>query len=172
MQKTLEEATKLNREFTTMAAQDLYLWTTALWPVLDSTGVSAADMEVRQKHARQTGWEISDRILVHSNQMAMNQLAHGGPVQTVLLESFALVNAQYVGIWKEVADWVPGILTRHILAGQMGVFLAAVYQLLCTQHQGITAMVVAQAGVPVHLGIHNWAMQVALTGFLLKSFWG
>ena len=45
----------------------------------------------------------------------------------------------------------------------MSVFLAALYQLMCTQQQGITSMVVAQAGVPVHLGVHSWATQASMT---------
>ena len=38
VQKTLEEATQLNRDFTVAAAQDLDKWTAALWPVLDNAG--------------------------------------------------------------------------------------------------------------------------------------
>ena len=45
----------------------------------------------------------------------------------------------------------------------MGVFLAALYQLICTQQQGITSMVVAQAGIPVHLGVNNWATTMSMT---------
>ena len=36
-------------------------------------------------------------------------------------------------------------MAQHVLEGQVGVFLAALYQLICTQQQGITSMVVAQA---------------------------
>ena len=155
VQKTLEEATQLNRDFTATAAQDLNLWTAALQPVLDSAGVPAANMEVRQRHARQTGQEISDRILSHPSQMTGSQPGQEGLVRTALLESFTLVDMQCASVWNEVADQVPKIMIRHIPAGQAGVFLTAVYQLLCSQHQGIMAMVVAQAGIPVHLGIHN-----------------
>ena len=45
----------------------------------------------------------------------------------------------------------------------MGVFLAALYQLICTQQQGIILMVVAQAGIPVHLGVNNWATTASMT---------
>ena len=55
------------------------------------------------------------------------------------------------------------MLEKHVPAGRVGVFLAALYQLMCTQQQGITSMVVPQAKVPVHLGIHNWATQALLT---------
>ena len=55
MQKMLEEATQLNHDFTMAAAQDLDKWATALRPVLDNAGVSDSDMEVRQRHAWQTG---------------------------------------------------------------------------------------------------------------------
>ena len=62
-----------------------------------------------------------------------------------------------------MANRVPEILEKHVPVGQVGVFLAALYQLMCTQQQGITSMVVAQAGVPVHLGIHSWGTEVSLT---------
>ena len=69
MQKTLEEATRLNRDFTVAAAQDLDKWAAALRPVLDNAGVSDSDMEVRQRHARQTGREVNNRILSLPNPM-------------------------------------------------------------------------------------------------------
>ena len=54
-------------------------------------------------------------------------------------------------------------MAQHILEGQVGVFLAALYQLMCTQQQGITSMVITQAGVPVHLGVYRWATQASMT---------
>ena len=35
--------------------------------------------------------------------------------------------------------------------------------LVSTQQQRITSMVVAQAGVPIHLGVHSWAAQASMT---------
>ena len=119
-------------------------------------------MEARQKHTRQTTQVISDRILGHSCQMAKSHLSNRGPVWAVLTESFAQVETQCADVWMKVADQVPGILIWHVPAGQVGMFLATLYQLMCTQQQGIAAMVVTHARVPVHLGIHNWATQVAL----------
>ena len=45
---------------------------------------------------------------------------------------------------KKVADQVPEIMAQHVLEGQVGVFLAALYQLICTQQQGVTSMVVVK----------------------------
>ena len=64
---------------------------------------------------------------------------------------------------KKVADQVLEIMAQHIPEGQVGAFLAALYQLICTQQQGITSMVVAQAGVPLHLGVNNWATTASMT---------
>ena len=64
---------------------------------------------------------------------------------------------------KKVADQVPEIMAQHIPEGQVGVFLAALYQLICTEQQGITSMVVTQASVPVHLGVNNWATTASMT---------
>ena len=64
---------------------------------------------------------------------------------------------------KKVADQVPEIMAQHIPEGQVGVFLAALYQLICTQQQGITSVVVAQAGVPVQLGVNNRATTTSMT---------
>ena len=54
-------------------------------------------------------------------------------------------------------------MAQHVPEGQVGVFLAALYQLICTQQQGITSMVVTQASVPVHLGVNNWATMASMT---------
>ena len=94
VQRTLEEATQLNRDFTVAAAQDLDKWAAALWPVLDNAGVSDTDMEVRQRHAQQTGREISNRILSLPNPMVASPPTQGGLVRTALLESFTIVNVQ------------------------------------------------------------------------------
>ena len=64
---------------------------------------------------------------------------------------------------KKVVNQVPEIMAQHVPEGQVGVFLAALYQLICTQQQGITLMVVAQAGVPVHLRVNNWAATASMT---------
>ena len=56
--------------------------------------------------------------------------------------------------------------------GQVDVFLVALYQLMCTQQQGITSMVVAQARVPVHLGVHSWAAQASMTWLFTQVILG
>ena len=73
------------------------------------------------------------------------------------------MEAQCAVTWEKVTKRVPEILAKHMLEGQVGVFLAALYQLMCMQQQGITSMVVAQARVPVHLGVHSWAAQASMT---------
>ena len=64
---------------------------------------------------------------------------------------------------EEGCKQVPEIMAQHVPEGQVGVFLAAMYQLICTQQQGITSMVVTQAGVPVHLRVNNWAATASTT---------
>ena len=106
---------------------------------------------------------VSDRILGWSQQATLQNLPDGGPIWAALLESFARVEAQCAATWEKVTKWVPEILAQHVPEGQVGVFLATLYQLMCTQQQGITCLVVAQAGVPIHLGVHSWAAQVSMT---------
>ena len=163
VQKTLEEATQLNHDFTMAAAQDLDKWTTALWLVLDNAGVLDTDMEVRQRHVRQTRREISNRIPSLLNPMVASPLTQGEPVRTTLLESFTIINVRCSSSWKEVADQIPDIMARHVPACEAQVFLNFVYQLLCTQYQAITTMVAAQTGPPVHSSMHKWATQASLT---------
>ena len=163
VQRTLEEATQQNHDFTMATAQDLDKWASALRLVLDNAGVSDTDMEARQRHTWQTRREISNWILSLRNPMVVSLLTQGGPVRTALLESFTVVNARCSSSWKEVADQIPDIMARHVLTGQAQVFLNTIYQLLCTQYQAITIMVVAQAGPPVRFGMHNWATQASLT---------
>ena len=54
-QKTIEDAMANDRAFTVKTAQDLNLWTAALQLVLDSDGMSGAEMETRRNHAWQRG---------------------------------------------------------------------------------------------------------------------
>ena len=168
VQKTLEGATQPNRDFTMAVAQDLDKWATALRPVLDNAGVSDSDMEVRQRHTRETGWEVSNQILSLPNPMVAGPLTQGEPVRTALMESFTIVNARCSSSWMEVADRIPDIMARHVPASQAQVFLNVVYQLLCTQYQAITTMVVAQTGPPVRSRMHNWATQASLTRLLTQ----
>ena len=53
--RSLEGATQLNRRLAETASQDLNTWASALQPVLDSAGVSDADMEAWRGLARKTG---------------------------------------------------------------------------------------------------------------------
>ena len=73
---------------------------------------------------------------------------------------------------KKVANQVPEIMAQHVLEGQVGVFLAALYQLICIQQQGITSMVVTQAGVPIHLGVNNWATAASMTRLFTQVILG
>ena len=114
-------------------------------------------METRRAHARHTGQVVSDRILTRSQEVAQNQFPDGGPIRAALFQSFTWVDEQCTNTWEKFANQVLEILAQHVPEGQVGVFLAALYQLMCTQQQWITSMVVAQAGVPVHLGVHSWA---------------
>ena len=95
--------------------------------------------------------------------MVVGPPTQGEPVRTTLLESFTVVNARCSSSWKEVADRIPDIMARHVPAGQAQVFLNVTYQLLCTQYQVITTMVVAQTSPPVHSSMHSWATQASLT---------
>ena len=176
VQKALLEVTAHDRAFT---AKDLDLWTSALQPLFDNDDVSEANMEAQRAHAQETGsWTpdggpvISDRILGRSRQATQQKLPDGGPVQAALLELFAWVEAQCVVTWEKVTKRVPEILAKHAPEGQVGVFLAALYQLMCMQQQGITSMVVAQARVPVHLGVNSWAAQVSMTPLFTQVILG
>ena len=163
VQMTLAEATAHNRAFATKAAKDLDLWTSALQLLFDTDAAMEAEMEIRRAHARSTGQVVSDWILARSREVAKDKFPDGGPVQMALLKSFAKVEERCMRTLKKVADQVLEIMAQHVLEGQVGVFLAALYQLICTQQQGITSMVVAQAGVPVHLGVNNWATTASMT---------
>ena len=161
--RPLEGATQLNRRLAEAASQDLNTWASALQLVLDSAGVSDADMEARQGLAQKTGREVSNRILSLPYPVTGNQDILGEPVKSALLESFVVANAQCSHSWEEVANRVPDIMTRHIPVDQTQTFLAAVHQLLCSQYQALTTMVATQTGSPVHLGMYSWGAQASLT---------
>ena len=57
--QSLEGATQLNRRLAEAASQDLNTWASALQPVLDSAGVSDADMEARRGLARKPGGRLA-----------------------------------------------------------------------------------------------------------------
>ena len=113
-------------------------------------------------HARHTGQVVSDRILTRSREVARNQFPDKGLVWVALLQSFAWVEEQCAHTPEKDANQVPEIMAQHVPEGQVGVFLAALYQLICTQQQGITSMVVTQAGAPLHLGVHTWAAMASM----------
>ena len=160
---SLEGATQLNRRLAEAASQDLNTWASALQPVLDSAGVSDADMEARQGLARKTGREVSNWILSLPHLVTGNPHILGEPVKSALLESFAVANAQCSHSSEEVANQVPDIMTRHVSVDQTQTFLMAVHQLLCSQYQALTTMMATQTSPPVHLGMYSWGAQASLT---------
>ena len=133
--QSLEGATQLNRRLAEAASQDLNTWASALQLVLDSAGVSDADMEARWGLAQKTGREVSNWILSLPHPMTGSPHILGEPVKSALLESFAVTNAQCSHSWEEVANRIPDIMTRNVLVDQTQTFLAAVHQLLCSQYQ-------------------------------------
>ena len=120
-------------------------------------------METWWAHARHTGQVVSDRILTQSQEVAQNQFPEKGLVWMALLQSFARVEEQCAHTLEKDVNQVPEIMAQHIAEDQVGVFLAALYHLICTEQQGIASMVVTQAGVPLHLGVHTWAAMASMT---------
>ena len=161
--RSLEGATQLNRRLAKAASQDLNTWASALQPVLDSAGVSDADMEARWGLTQKTGREVSNRILSLPHPVTGNPHILGELVKSALLESFTVANAQCSCSWEEVANRVPDIMTRHIPVDQTQTFLTAVHQLLCSKYQALMTMVAAQTGPLVHLGMYSWGAQASLT---------
>ena len=120
VQTILQEVTAHDWAFTTKAAKDLDLWTSALQLLFDTEEVSEADME-----ARHTGQVVSDQILGRSHEVAQTHLKDGGPVRAALLQSFTRVEQQCAVTWEKVANKVLEIMAQHVPEGQVGVFLAA-----------------------------------------------
>ena len=77
VQKTIQEVTVHDWAFTTKAAQNLDLWTSAIQPLFKTDEVSEADMETRWAHARHTGQVVSDRILVQFREAAQTSFRTG-----------------------------------------------------------------------------------------------
>ena len=169
---TLAEATAHDRAFAAKATKDLDLWTSALHPLFDTDAVLEAKMETRRTHAQSTRQVISDRILAQSREVAKDKFPDRGPIPTALLQSLAKVEEQCMRTLEIVADQVLEIMAQHVPEGQVGVFLAALYQLICIQQQGIPLMVVTQAGVPVHLGVNNWATTASMTQLFAQVILG
>ena len=144
--RSLEGAIQLNRRLAEAASQDLNTWASALQLVLDSAGVSDADMEAMWGLTRKTGREVSNQILSLPHLVTGNPHILGEPVKSALLKSFVVANAQCSHSWEEVANWIPDIMTRHVLVDQTQTFLTAVHQLLCSQYQALTTMVATQTG--------------------------
>ena len=142
---SLEGATELNRRLAEAASQDLNTWASALQPVLDSAGVSDADMEARQGLARKTGREVSNRILSLPHPVTGNPHILGEPVKSALLESFAVANAQCSHSWEEVANWVPDIMTRNVPECSTDV-----------PHPGTSAFMLPVPGAYDHGGRSDW----------------
>ena len=129
-------------------------------------------METWWAHSWHTGQVVSDWILTQSQEVAQNQFPEKGLVWMALLQSFARVEEQCAHTLEKDANQVPEIMAQHVAEDQVGVFLAALYQLICTQQQGITSMVVAQAGVPLHLGDHTWAAMASMTRLFTQVILG
>ena len=161
--RSLKGATQLNRRLAKTASQDLNTWASALQLVLDSAGVSDADMEARWGLTQKTRREVSNRILSLPHPVIGNPPILGEPVKSTLLESFAVMNVQCSRSWEEVADRIPDIMIRYIPVDQTQTFLMAIHQLLCSQYQTLMTMVATQAGPPVRLGMYSWGAQASLT---------
>ena len=159
VQMMLAEATSHNQAFAAKAAKDLDLWTSALQPLFNTDAVPEAEMETRCAHVWSTGQVVSDQILAWSREVAKDKFQDGGPIWMAL----AKVEERCMLTLKKVADQVLEVMAQHIPEGQVGVFLAALYQLICTQQQGITSMVVTQTSVPIHLGVNNLTTTTSMT---------
>ena len=84
-------------------------------------------------HTQATGLEITKHILEHSKNIAEAEEASSGTVQSALEKSLEKAQEQCSATRAQVATLVLDIMECHVLVDQVGMFLGAIYQALCSQ---------------------------------------
>ena len=162
---TLEKVVLRDRRFIEGASSNLMRWIRAVQPAIDGLGWGVmAELRLRSD-ARRDGMKVAREIL---NPYGVGE---PGTVQTDLLQdiivrAFAAAREPTELAIIEVHEQLAPLTSEFVPPGHERVFLAGVYNVICSYVQEVHSMVLGQAVVPTQIVPGIWG---ARRGILAKA---
>ena len=160
---TLEKVVSRDCHFIEGASSSLMRWIQAVHPAIDGLGWGAmAELRLRSD-TRRDGMRVAREIL---NPYGMGEpgAVQSDPLQDIIIRAFAAARQPMELAMIEVHEELAPVTSEFVPPGQERVFLAGVYNIICSYVQEVHSMVLSQAVVPTWVVPGIWgARQGILT---------
>ena len=161
---TLEKVVLHDRHFIEGASSNLMRWIRAVQPIINGLGWRVmAELRLRSD-AQRDGMKIAREIL---NPYGMGEpgAVQTDPLQDIIVRAFAAAREPTELAVIEVHKQLAPLTSEFVPPGHERVFLAGVYNVICSYVQQVHSMVLGQAVVPTQIVPGIWG---AWRGILIK----
>ena len=152
---TLEKVVLRDRHFIEGASSSLMRWIRAVHPAIDGLGRGAmAELRLRSD-ARRDGMRVAREIL-NPYGMGEPSAVQSDPLQDIIIRAFTAARQPTELAMIEVHKELAPVTSQFVPPGQERVFLAGVYNIICSYIQEVHSMVLGQAVVPTQVVPGIW----------------
>ena len=154
--QSLSLSTEKDRRFMAEASTALRWWVKAVQPAIDCLGKSVAEQSHLLEDARKAGMEITKEILALYPPEGKKEPAD--PLHDLTIRAFNTAQKHIEEDFLCLHHKLPALVHQHIPPVQAGVFLAAIFQIMCMYWQEMDNMVLSQTVMPAQVIPNMWGV--------------
>ena len=142
VKQSLEKITSKDRDFMAGASTALCWWVKAIQPAIDCLGKSMAEQSQLLEDAWKARMNITKDILALCPKE--DKMAMANPINDLMNRAFAVARAHMEEAFLVLHSQLPALVHKHVPLAQAGVFLAAIFQVMCKYRQETDNMILSQ----------------------------
>ena len=142
--------------FVVEASTALRRWVKAVQPAIDCLGKSMAEQSHLLEDAWKAGMEITKEILALYPLEGKKEPAD--PLHDLTVRAFNAARRHIESTFLSLHWQLPVLVHQHVPPTQAGVFLAAIFQIMCTYWQEMDNMVLSQTIMPAQVVPNMWGV--------------
>ena len=154
--QSLSLSTEKDHRFMAEASTTLCRWVKAVQLVIDCLGKSVAEQSHLLEDARKVGMEITKEILALYPPEGKKEPAD--PLHDLMIRAFNTAQKHIEEAFLCLHHKLPVLVHQYVPPAQAGVFLAAIFQIMCTYRQEMDNMVLSQTVMLAQVIPNMWGV--------------
>ena len=162
IQRALQRSTAIDRIFVCGASATIRHWVKAVQPAMGCMEESLEEQAWLLQEAREAGKEATKDILALLLAEASPYLTPVVPQEDILSPALEATCAHTEKAIKAINAELSVLVHHHVPPQQAGVFLATLFQVMCSYWQEIDGMVTSQVVLPVQIVPNKWGISQSM----------
>ena len=154
--QSLSLSTKKDHMFMAEASTALHQWVKAVQLVTDCLRKNVAELSRLLEDTRKVGMEIMKEILALYPLEGKKEPAD--PLHDLMVQAFNAGQRHIEDTFLSLHQQLPVLVHQHVPLVQGGVFLAPIFQIMCTYWQEMDNMVLSQTIMPAQVVPNMWGV--------------